>query len=135
MSEDAVAVTYDSDGNAHVPADGFYMVHIDLKNDKMTIEEPAVYGIGDAFGAWDKEMAAAKFVANGQVMEVTTSAAGNLRMYATSSLTDSDWWTREFNIIGGKIVYRGKGGDQEAVPVTAGQKVTLDFNAGTGTIQ
>ena len=135
MSESAVAVTYDGDGNVHVPADGFYMVHIDLKNDKMTIEEPAVYGIGDAFGAWDKEMAAAKFVANGQVMEVTTSAAGNLRIYATSSLTDSDWWTREFNIIGGKIVYRGKGGDQEAVPIAANKKITLDFNAGTGTIE
>lgn len=135
VSESAAALTTDGDGNIHVPTDGFYMVHYDLKNNKMTIEDAQVYGIGNAFGAWDKEMDAAKFVANGNVMEVTTSADGDLRIYATSSIVDSDWWTREFNIFDGKIVYRGTGGDQAAVPVTAGKKVTLDFNAGTGSIQ
>jgi len=56
-------------------------------------------------------------------------------MYAGSSIATTDWWTREFNIIDGKIEYRGNGGDQAAVPVTAGKVVTLDFNAGTGTIE
>ena len=135
LSEASVAYTLDGDGNIHVPADGFYMIHIDLANNKMAIEEAQVYGIGVAFGAWDKEMDAAKFVANGSVMEVTTSADGDLRIYATSSIVDTDWWTREFNIFEGKIVYRGVGGDQAAVPVTAGKKITLDFNAGTGSIQ
>jgi hypothetical protein len=41
----------------------------------------------------------------------------------------------EYNVFEGKIEYRGAGGDQAAVPVTAGQKVVLDFNAGTGSIQ
>ena len=135
LSEEAAAITTDADGNIHVPADGFYMVHIDLLNNKMTVEEAKVYGIGDAFGAWDKEMDAAKFVANGEAMEVTTSAAGNLRIYATSSIVNTDWWTREFNIFDGKIEYRGTGGDQAAVPVNAGQKVSLNFNAGTGSVQ
>ena len=36
-------------------------------------------------------------------------------MYAASSIATSDWWTREFIILDGKIVYRGKGDDQERV--------------------
>lgn len=91
-----------------------------------------VYGMGDAFGGWNA--ATYPFTANGTVMTITTTAAGNLRMYAGSSISTTDWWTREFNIFDGVISYRGNGGDQSAVPVTAGQVVTLDFNAGTGTI-
>ena len=68
-------------------------------------------------------------------MTITTTAAGDLRIYAGSSAATTDWWTREFNIFNGKIEYRGAGGDQAAVPVAAGKKVTLDFNAGTGTIE
>jgi hypothetical protein len=58
-------------------------------------------------------------------------------MYAAApeGVTSGDWWSREFNIYDGKIEYRGTGGDQTAVPVTANQTVTLDFNAGTGSIQ
>jgi hypothetical protein len=41
----------------------------------------------------------------------------------------------EFIILDGKIEYRGTGGDQTRVPVAAGKTVTLDFNAGTGTIE
>ena len=66
---------------------------------------------------------------------VTVSAAGDLRMYAASSIATSDWWTREFIILDGKIAYRGNGGDQERVHIAAGAKVTLDFNAGTGVIE
>jgi hypothetical protein len=40
----------------------------------------------------------------------------------------------EYNVFDGAIVYRAAGGDQAAVAATAGQKVTLDFNAGTGSI-
>lgn len=52
-----------------------------------------------------------------------------------STATTSDWWTREFNIFEGKIEYRGTGNDQAAVPVTAGQIVTLNFADNTGSIQ
>ena len=63
------------------------------------------------------------------------TSGGNLRIFAASSVATTDWWTREFNVFDGKIEYRGAGDDQDAVPVSAGQKVTLDFNAGTGVIE
>ena len=82
-------------------------------------------------------MEAAKFAVSedGKSLTMTVPADGNLRMYAESTAATSDWWTREFNVFEGKIEYRGNGGDQAAVPATAGQVVTLDFNAGTGSIQ
>ncbi len=124
-------------GNCVVPAEGLYMIYIDYVNSKIAIEPASVYGIGDAFGGWDQAVAANKFAlsADGKKLTATVSAAGNLRMYAESSIKTTDWWTREFNIFSGKIEYRGNGGDQAAVPVTAGQVVTLDFKAGTGTIE
>ncbi len=136
VSKSAAAITTDSDGNIHVPADGVYMVHYDLKTGKMTIEDAQVYGIGDAFDyRWDTEMNDAKFVTNGQVMEATIPNDGDLRIYATSSIANTEWWTREFIILNNKIEYRGKGGDQARVKVSSGQKITLDFNAGTGSIR
>ena len=121
------------DGNAVVDADGLYMVYIDMVADKIVIEPAKVYGIGNAFGGWDA--ATYPFTISGNKMTITTTAAGDLRIYAGSSAATTDWWTREFNIFNGKIEYRGAGGDQAAVPVAAGKKVTLDFNAGTGTIE
>jgi hypothetical protein len=57
-------------------------------------------------------------------------------MYAAAPAgSDADWWQMEFNVYDGKIVYRADGGDQAAVAVTAGQKVTLNFNAEAGSIQ
>ncbi len=126
------------DNNCFVAEDGIYMIYINMRDGKVAIEPAAVYGIGECFGgAWDEAMEAAKFApsADGKTLTITLPAAGNLRMYAASSIKTSDWWTREFNIFDGKIEYRGNGGDQAAVPATAGQVVTLDFNAGTGSIQ
>ena len=62
-------------------------------------------------------------------------AAGELRLYTTCSAFSVDWWQMEFVPINGVIEYRGNGDDQTRVPVSAGQSVTLDFNAGTGVIQ
>jgi hypothetical protein len=58
-------------------------------------------------------------------------------MYAKSTFAAAtgNWWHREFNIYDGKIVYRAGGNDQAAVNVTAGQTISLDFNAGTGSIK
>ena len=52
-----------------------------------------------------------------------------------SSLYVARAYLGECIILDGKSAYRGNGGDQTRVPVTAGQKVTLNFNAGTGTIE
>jgi hypothetical protein len=51
------------------------------------------------------------------------------------ALPNIDWWNSEFIVLDGKIVYRGRGGDQERVNVTAGGKVTLNFETGTGIIE
>lgn len=126
-----------ADGNAFVPADGIYMVYVNFPASKITIEPAKVYLTGaDLTGGWGDENATYLFTANGnKLVSPTFTAGGNLRIFATSSAKTSDWWTREFNVFNGKIEYRGTGNDQAAVVVSAGQKVTLDFNAGTGVIQ
>jgi hypothetical protein len=122
-----------NDGNAFVATSGLYMVLVDYVADAITIEPARIYGIGDCFGSWDG--ATYPFTNTNTTANITTTANGELRMYAASTTTDADWWQTEFIILNGQIVYRGTGGDQERVTVSAGKTVTLDFNAGTGTIQ
>ena len=121
------------DGNAWVPEDGLYLVYIDMAAGKIAIEPAKVFGKGDCFGGWDADPLPFTLNADGKTMSITTTASNNLRMYA--AFTGIDWWKMEFNIFDGKIVYRGNGGDQPPVPVDAGKIVTLDFKAGTGTIE
>ena len=124
-------------GNCTVAEDGFYLVHVDLKNEKVHVEPARVYGIGNCFGGWNEEMEGALFTADGKTLKATAAAAGELRMYVASAISTSEWWTREFIILDGKIDYRGDDegqGDQQRVNVLAGQTITLDFNAGTGSI-
>ena len=126
-----------NDNNCHVEADGFYTIYIDLANNIVAMEPAAVYGMGDCFGGWDAGKEENKFVAEGTALvSPALIADGNVRMYtaAPSVITGVDWWQMEYNVFDGVIVYRAGGGDQEAVAATAGQKVTLDFNAGTGSI-
>lgn len=125
-------------GNCVVAEDGFYMVHIDLKGEKVHIEPARVYGMSATFGNpdWTEEFEASKFAVEGKTMTATLAADGEIRMYAESSIAPrGNWWGREFIFFDGKIAYRGAGGDQERVSGTAGQKITLDFNAGTATIE
>ena len=126
------------DNNCFVAADGFYTIYIDLANNIVAMEPAAVYGMGDCFGGWDAAKAENKFVAEGTTLvSPAVVADGNIRMYtaAPAAITGVDWWQMEYNVFDGAIVYRAAGGDQEAVAATAGQKVTLDFNAGTGSIK
>ena len=119
-------------GNNKVEADGLYTIIVDLLGDKITVMPAEIYGMGDCFGSWD----VGKYpFTNGTTATATLAAAGNLRMYAKIPGNESNWWQSEFNIYDGKIVYRATGGDQAAVPATAGQTVELDFNAGTGSIK
>ena len=122
-------------GNCEVAESGVYMIYVDTDNKKLVVEPAKVYGIGDTFGGWNEGMENALFAAADGKLSATVAADGELRMYAASSAATSDWWTREFIILDGQIAYRGNGGDQERVSVKAGQKVTLDFNAGTGVIE
>lgn len=124
------------EGNCVVAENGVYMIYVDTDNKKICVEPAKVYGIGDCFGGWTAKMEDALFTATSDGKLVgTTKAAGNVRIYAESSIATSDWWTREFVFYDGKIAYRGAGGDQEAVAMEAGKKITLDFNAGTAVVE
>ena len=120
-------------GNCTVTEDGVYLVHIDLKNGIVHVEPARIMGKGDCFGGWD--VAATPFTVEGNKVKGTTTTAGKLRMYVESDIATSDWWTREFLFYDGVISYRGGGGDLEDVIVEAGKTVTLDFNAGTATLE
>ena len=122
-----------SDGNCFVAADGLYIIGIDAAGDKVVVEPAHVYGIGDCFGGWSGGVSLT-VNADGTVSSGAL-AAGELRLYTTCSAFSVDWWQMEFVPINGVIEYRGNGEDQTRVPVSAGQSVTLDFNAGTGVIQ
>lgn len=128
-------IEFDKDGNAIVKTSGIYCIGVDVKNSKIVVEKAKVYGIGDAFGGYNTE--AYSYKESCKVMTITATAAGNMRSYAASSLLSSsgDWWHAEFIVKDGKLVYRAAGNDPEAVPVKAGQTITLDFNAGTGSIK
>lgn len=123
--------------NASVSESGLYLIFVDLDNSVQAIEPAEVYGIGDAFGGYDS--AEYPFIHEGELMSITTNAAGDLRIYATSayatSLDNFEWWKMEFILDGGEIKYRGTGGDQDRVQVNPGQVVTLNFNKESGTIK
>lgn len=129
----------DSGGNMGVAESGLYIVVLNLRDSKKKISvKPAeVYGIGDAFGSWDSNVAAYKFTANNTDKTFVSPALvkdAAVRMYAAHSWIPA-WWNAEFRVDGGKIDYRNDGGDQAAVNATAGQKVTLKFDDNTGSIK
>lgn len=123
-----------ADGNCSVAEDGLYMIDIDFKNGVLNIAPAEVYGMGDVFGGWDE---GANPYTITEVASVVAANDGNLRTYAKSALPAAagNWWHREFVIVDGKIAYRADGGDPAAVAVKAGQTITFDFNAGTGSIE
>lgn len=123
-------------GNVHVAEAGLYLVYLDYGKDKVFVEPAQVYGIGPAFsdGNWAGVL---QTVEGDKVILDVTETSEDLRAFAGgAAFGDIDWWKHEFKPVNGVIVYRGAGDDiPEKCPVTAGQKVTIDFNAGTATIQ
>ncbi len=139
-----------ADGNCKLDKDGLYTVFVDGNNNEVEIYPAEIYGIGDAWGAdaWDfNAKDVVKFTADGQTVKATVvNNSDGVRL--SSKITPSapiegvttpngwlDWWKTEFVYFDGKIAYRGAGGDQARVKVTAGQTITLDFNAGTATVK
>lgn len=128
--------TNDTDGNAVVAENGLYMIELDFKNNIVEISPAKILGLGEAFGngSWT-DLEKSYYTIDGKLAKATTVAAGSLRTAAVSKLHPGDFWHREFIIKDGKIVYRGTGGDPENIALTAGQVVSFDFNAGTGSIK
>ncbi len=137
---DAEGVTVsDNGGNMSVVDGGMYIVVLDLRNDlaKVSIKTAAVYGIGDAFGTWDEDVAANLFTVDNTAKTLTSPAlpaSNSIRMYASHAWIPA-WWNAEFNVYDTAIEYRNDGGDQDAVAGTAGQVITLTFDDNTGSIQ
>ena len=133
-----------SDGNCFVAEDGFYTVYVNGNNSTVEVSPAEVYGIGDAWGsnAWDFDAQdPVKFVADGDKMVATTNFASSALRLATKVQPSGadrwfDWWKTEYIFFeDGIIQYRGLGDDQARFSCNAGQKVVLDFNAGTGALE
>ncbi|MDO9067652.1 MAG: SusF/SusE family outer membrane protein, partial [Deltaproteobacteria bacterium] len=87
---------------------GYYMVVVDLAANKIAIDIPKVYLMGNTIGSWDTGNAAGLFTvdnANSVVTITKTLAADEMRMYAWHPWF-TVWWQSEFIILGGKIEFR-----------------------------
>lgn len=127
-----------SGGNVAVGNAGWYLVYVENGASRVIeFYEPNVYLIGGTVNDDWTVNAANKFTVPTSADEAFVSPAfakdAELRMCV--SIDSYDWWKTEFVIFDGKITYRGKGGDQERVNVTAGQKTYLYFGTGTGEIK
>ncbi len=133
-------------GTSNVPdvaESGSYVVVVNLEEETIEVNPAKVFGIGGVFGddSWVGDIAFTVDNTAGTVYSPAFSADGELRMFGdATTLTDADgaaidWWRKEFITVSGAIEYRALGGDQARLNVTTGQVITLDFEAGTGSIQ
>ncbi|HRX69438.1 MAG TPA: SusF/SusE family outer membrane protein, partial [Tenuifilaceae bacterium] len=144
MSADSIYVK----GTENIPAPtitGYYMVVVDFKENKISIEDPKIHLIGDCVGGdYSAPVAAGKFTVDNTegILTLTKSLdAGELRMHAwhkwfgSAQTPPADWWQEELMILNNTIEFRGTGGDQERVTLTAGSyKIDLNFKTGAGSI-
>lgn len=113
-------------GNQALPEkSGTRMVFVDLYNKIVSFEDPALFAMGDCFGGEDVELEKI-----GEKYSATTTADGNIRMYATCSYNERDWDSMEFGISGTKLCYRGVGPELAPTPVAAGVPVEIDLEQG-----
>lgn len=137
MIDEAGAGIEDKGGNVLVKNAGWYLLHV-VNGDtrSITVKKPNVYLIGNTVGKWEPledNLFKVPEDGSGIFESPALSADGELRMCVI--LPGFDWWKAEFIILNGKIVYRGKGGDQTRVNVAAGQKVYLNFSTNEGEIK
>ena len=121
--------------NLTVATTGYYMVVVDLEEEKISVIDPTVYLIGDCVGGWDQAVAENIFTVGDPNLTITKDlAAGELRMYAAHSYF-ADWWHVEFMIFNSVIEFRADGGDQDRITLTAGTyTIDLNFKTGAGSI-
>lgn len=130
-------ITSSSDGNIVVGKAGWYLLKVQNGSTRtLTVLQPNVYLMGDAAGEWniaDSHKFTIPTTEDGVFESPAFAADAELRMCV--SVDGFEWWQSEFMVFDGNIEYRGRGGDQNRVNVKAGQKVTLNFTAGTGEIK
>jgi hypothetical protein len=133
-----VSTTNDGSGSIRVASSGMYMIVLDLRNDsvKVSIIEPEVFGIGEAFGGWTEDDPDNLFSVNNTLKTIISpplSADGNIRTYVSHDWIPY-WWSAEFVPEGGLINYRNDGGDPPSILGTAGQVITYSFDDNTSTV-
>jgi hypothetical protein len=128
---------------------GYYMVVVNLEEEKIAVVDPKVYLIGNTVDSWDTANPETLFTVDNENEVVTITKdlkADELRMHVwfddadwfTKPLgegTQVSWWQVEFIVLEGKIEFRGTGGDQTRVVVEeANYTIDLNFKDGTGSI-
>jgi hypothetical protein len=143
----SAGVTRSDDGNIVVTNEGWYLIVIRSSvsgrdiNYVVEVNKPEVWLIGNVTPKADWSE-----LEEGMMFEVPTSADGYFVSPAFANghaegsrayvkVQGFDWWKTEFMVFDGKLEYRGAGGDQDRVPVTAGQKLYINFMSDTGKIE
>lgn len=135
-----------NNGNIKVANAGWYLMVVTTevvsREYMYTVEllEPVVYLCGDAAGGTWGAGADNKFSvpadADGEfVSPAFTAVPGDGGIRACVVLDGIDWWKTEFMVFDGEVKYRGTGDDQDRVSGAVGQKLYINFTAGTGSIK
>lgn len=140
INDQAGAGITDNGGNIKVTNAGWYLlVVVNGSARKVSFLRPEVYLMGSTapVNNWTIDSHNAFTIPttdNGEFISPAIAANGELRMCI--KLDTYDWWKTEFMVTtGGRLSYRGKGGDQAHVNVLTGQKVHINFTNGTGSYQ
>lgn len=134
---DNAGAGYENNGtNCKITKSGWYIIIVDTKTKTLNINRPKIYLIGDVTGSWDagkdENLFTIPTTEDGEFVSPAFANSANVRMYA--AVDGVDWWRSEFNVYGTTIVIRTEG-DQDPVPVTAGQKAYLKFPELKGRIE
>ena len=114
---------------------GWYLLHVVNGSErKLNVYKPEVYLIGSVAPVNDWSISADNIFTipsdeNGEFVSPAFSSDGEIRMCV--KFEGFDWWMTEFVAFDGKIEYRGRGGDQARVNVSAGKKAYINFAKGT----
>lgn len=133
----------DGGGNIKITNGGWYIVVvttvIEGRDYNYTVEflPPNVYLTGNTAGGWDffDETNLFTVPADGEGAFESPAFVASDELRMCIKLDGIDWWKTEFLILNDKIEYRGTGGDQERVVVSAGKKAYLYFLKGEGEVK
>lgn len=146
INDKAEANVSDDGGNIKVGKAGWYILVVSTEvegrdyNYTVEILEPKVYLMGDAGGGWDAtdkvlfsvpDKADGEFVSPAFVAEQKEDEG----IRACILLEGHEWWHTEFMVLDEKLEYRGAGGDQDRRLGSVGQKLYINFTAGTGSVK
>lgn len=111
----------------------------------MDINEPAVYIVGpvtsnnesDRFNVAPEKKFTVPAIGDDFFVSppFKFGVSGDPGVRACVSIDGIDWWKTEFMVFDGILKYRGNDGDQARVSANAGQKLYINFTAGTGKIE